>query len=1082
MRFQRNSPLARRFRDAGALCVVGLSISAAIGFLQDPTPFGDDAIYYIGTVKALTSNFPFLAWDPHVFAGYMPAIGLSWLTFLAPFVLARIGLDAISSFHLSFVAVFLLFGLAVYYSARSVGSGRLVSFSMSILAWSTNAYWNNTIWGGAYNRAFTIPFLFLAMGATYRYAGCMNAAKAQGSNYWLGVAAWTLAYVGDIFVAIAGAALGLAFLLLSAGRRSIVTGLKRVVSILVPGLGLSLWQLVPILQQAVAVEPFRNQYTGPNVWTSLFFPGSTWVSTLNYVYVPLVLLLAVACVLTKARVSLTQSALLVSLSVMGAYWFVMGWLPSLWPYLPRLMATDSSIENLAWIFLIALPLLFAILRKRINSSGRVLLRIRAGLQFSLGSRRLVTILTAFVLLFVISDALVVLPAVKPVSWWPLSEQLNTALNGVMGPASSDYRVSLENRFLTRTFLFYQPDRFDTGGRVENLDPNPFFNNWYATSVFYKNDLGSIRENYIEDRPTANVSSLLESAYNFAGEKFWLDWFAVNGVVFYSYAFRQTIGNYSARSSLFHVVSTLTDSSVTEVIAKPVSPSAILVATNASIIGFYSEAANSQDEYRSLISILSDLGLNSRFIIPLYLQSIRDVLGSPINLLVTDSYTYSRQDLALQPLFETSDIAVVSSTDGNLGLSATIHHQGSRLLFDVPISFPQLVDSREAGAYYFVRSTQVIPIDSFNASASAYYAASATVLSPSSWAATYKTSNVQGSLQSRPNALILNVTSSDTSKPSQFNVQSFLPDLVPLSKDLVLKFSVQTTANVTLGISFGSAREYGQNYVAIDQKVNTGDWVNFQVPFSQFIKWHNSSAVFGVARDLTFAVNLPWGNPNVILQIANVSLASAAYTISKFPEPLSASSDGVLEYDTRATGVGLLNESNSSTAILALSNDKSNGLTTLASLSGGQENEQFDEIITVGGNGPIAPIVDLFSQSPTTAVHEEWTNNENMIAQSVPRGFHGLVWKETYSQSWRIGSETGTTGSQLNYYYAGPGMIYIPMANYTARINASYVSESFQPIALFSTSLITIAALVIMRNRLPAFGIRKHGSPEEVAKH
>src|SRR6266571_1127712 len=228
VRFQRNSPLARRFRDAGALCVVGLSISAAIGFLQDPTPFGDDAIYYIGTVKALTSNFPFLAWDPHVFAGYMPAIGLSWLTFLAPFVLARIGLDAISSFHLSFVAVFLLFGLAVYYSARSVGSGRLVSFSMSILAWSTNAYWNNTIWGGAYNRAFTIPFLFLAMGATYRYAGCMNAAKAQGSNYWLGVAAWTLAYVGDIFVAIAGAALGLAFLLLSAGRRSIVTVLKPV--------------------------------------------------------------------------------------------------------------------------------------------------------------------------------------------------------------------------------------------------------------------------------------------------------------------------------------------------------------------------------------------------------------------------------------------------------------------------------------------------------------------------------------------------------------------------------------------------------------------------------------------------------------------------------------------------------------------------------------------------------------------------------------------------------------------------------------------------------------------------------------
>src|SRR6266702_3360023 len=272
VRFQRNSPLARRFRDAGALCVVGLSISAAIGFLQDPTPFGDDAIYYIGTVKALTSNFPFLAWDPHVFAGYMPAIGLSWLTFLAPFVLARIGLDAISSFHLSFVAVFLLFGLAVYYSARSVGSDRTVSFSMSILAWSTNAYWNNAIWGGAYNRAFTVPFMILAMGATYRYASSLNSDRLLVRGYWICLAAWTLTYLGDVFLAITGTAIGSIFLLFSAGTMNIVSGLKRVGLVFLPAVGLTLWQWVPILLQDLTVGPYRNQYVGPVDWTSLFLP------------------------------------------------------------------------------------------------------------------------------------------------------------------------------------------------------------------------------------------------------------------------------------------------------------------------------------------------------------------------------------------------------------------------------------------------------------------------------------------------------------------------------------------------------------------------------------------------------------------------------------------------------------------------------------------------------------------------------------------------------------------------------------------------------------------------------------------
>ncbi|OLB44876.1 hypothetical protein AUI07_09540 [archaeon 13_2_20CM_2_53_6] len=54
--------------DIATICAAGLAIAAVVGLLQDSTPFGDDALHYIGETRALTANFPFLAWDPTAFA------------------------------------------------------------------------------------------------------------------------------------------------------------------------------------------------------------------------------------------------------------------------------------------------------------------------------------------------------------------------------------------------------------------------------------------------------------------------------------------------------------------------------------------------------------------------------------------------------------------------------------------------------------------------------------------------------------------------------------------------------------------------------------------------------------------------------------------------------------------------------------------------------------------------------------------------------------------------------------------------------------------------------------------------------
>src|SRR5439155_26541735 len=90
---------------------------------------------------------------------------------------------------------------------------------------------------------------------------------------------------------------GLDIPFLSAGRSNLVSGVKRIGAVFLPPILLTLWQIVPLLLQALALEHYTNHNTVPNDETLLFIPGSIWVPTLNLVYIPLILSLALACLL-----------------------------------------------------------------------------------------------------------------------------------------------------------------------------------------------------------------------------------------------------------------------------------------------------------------------------------------------------------------------------------------------------------------------------------------------------------------------------------------------------------------------------------------------------------------------------------------------------------------------------------------------------------------------------------------------------------------------------------------------------------------------------------------------------------------
>src|SRR5207244_3251465 len=142
---------------------------------------------------------------------------------------------------------------------------------------------------------------------------------------------------------------------------------------------------------------------------------------------PTILIVATCCGLFRARVSPVQKALLVSMMVMGSYWLVMGWVPVLWPYLPRLMATYSSVENLGWIFLMTIPLLFTILRGRLATMEKPLFRVRRGRRFSLTGQRFFTLLQTAILLFITLNPLTTIPSITPPKYQPLTDQLNSEL-------------------------------------------------------------------------------------------------------------------------------------------------------------------------------------------------------------------------------------------------------------------------------------------------------------------------------------------------------------------------------------------------------------------------------------------------------------------------------------------------------------------------------------------------------------------------------------------------------------------------------------------------------------------------------
>ena len=997
--------------DSLFLASLAAIVLEALGILTNPAPVGDDALVHIKKIVDLAGNFLQFQWDPRSFNGYRPSIGFAWASYGPPAFFVSLGLDPTIVFHLTFVTYFLLIGPSIYYFARTVGARRVVAIAVSVLGWSTTGYWGY-VGGGAYSRVFTLPFMFAALGLTYRYVTLQNRGQHDRKTYWLLLATWFATLLGDVYIGIVPVLVGFPFILLSAGPGSIRLGLRRLVAILLPSLALTSWFWIPLASHALAVGSPPSDLTVSTA-SQIFWIGP---------------ILSIVAVLTRKkfsdqRLGPQHAAILISLNLVSVYFLIMGAITPLWPYIPRVWATYDSFNILSFLFPLIVACLFVWFKP-----------LRRGV--------IVQHLAMALIILVIVNASITINESRPPDRTALDNALAQALQGNF-VASDNYRISLQGRTSTRWFPSFYPEVSQTGGRVLGLNPNPFYQSWYQTEVFFKDDLATLNSVYLEDQPTIDVTGLIGAPQNFASTTYWLDWYGVGTVVLDPafYPVQNTGQGFSERESLFST-KTVQTAYGPMVFVTPTDLSPVLAGTNASAIGFYSQQADSANRYHALLALFSYLGLDSRYVVPIYLSSLDNISPQMFSAIVTDQNTFSGAGARINSL----------------------EAQGTRFVVLAPDLLTQLQNQGPRGAYDLTTLiSPAITVQAKNLTTVSSFQSRTITLSPQQWTAGYS-QNAYGQLQAGQNNLTLILNIPDTTKTSQFNLDANLTNPVVVSDKLIANIIVDSNVKANVGLAFTS-NNFTSTAVASNVTLTSGRRADFHVSYTNF-----TQSEFSLATGFVISITVPPGQQNAIIHLSGASLTEADYSIYTLSSSISMSTAGLL-HGSFSTGETIILSDEKGDMVGAYPSKNIQPGETIIPLRAftSRSNQGFTRIFSVGGNTqPI--VVDLIQESSWIPVGIRWTTNQNLKSQNVPAGFRGLVWKETFTSDWNIqGNTPSGTATSLPYFFAGPGMVYIPLNGSSfANVSVSY-QNIFYSLVLPLASTLFLVPLLLFRKRVYEFG-------------
>jgi len=716
-------------------------------------------------------------------------------------------------------------------------------------------------------------------------------------------------------------------------------------------------------------------------------------------------------------------AILFSLNLVSVYFLIMGAITPLWSYIPRIWATYDSFNILSFLFPLTVACIFVWIKP-----------LQRGL--------LAKYLALFLIILVVVNATITIDLSRPPDRTTLNDNLAQTFQGNF-VASDNYRISLQGRTSTRFFPSYYPNVSQTGGRVLGLNPNPFYHSWYETEVFFKDDLATLNNVYLEDQPPIDVRSWVAAPQNFGSTTFWLDWYGVGTVVLNPayYPVQNTGQAYSERGALFSTKTVQTIDGPL-VFVKPIDLSAVLVATNASAIGFYSEQKDSTTQYNSVIALFSYLGLDSRYVVPIYLSSLDNFNPGIFSAIITDQTTYSVASAKISAL----------------------ERQGTKIVVLAPGLLTQLRNQGPSGAKDLVGLiAPAVPMQMQNLTTSSYSPSQTLTFNPQQWTPGYS-QNANGQLQIIQNNLTLTLNIPDTTRTAQFDLDVSLGNPVIISDQLIAGINIAANVQANVGFVFTS-NNFTSNAVTSNANLVPGQWADLRVPYTNFTR-----SEFALATGFVLAITVPPGHQSATVQLGSANLTEAGYTIYAPSNKISVSASGLLE-GSFSPGVTIILTAQNGDMIGAYPGKNTQATETIIPLHAftSSRNQSFTRVLSVGGNAqPVA--LALFQQSNWIPVEMKWTTNQNLSDQGIQAGFRGLVWKETFTSYWAIqGNSLSGKSTSLPYFLAGPGMIYVPL-NSSASINLSISYQNIiYSLVLPLASSLFLLPLVLFRRKIYRLG-------------
>ncbi len=636
---------------------IGYYLGAWTGY-----PKGDDVYWHLSSIKFVADNFPNIDWYPYNYSGYHLFSKYPYLSYLIIASVYKItGIELEILFEGFFFISLALFGASIFKLSRLLNIPRLDSIALSLLIFTVPAFWNLSIFGGAYIRIFTLPFIIFSIIYCIKHVDTII--ERENDKIALFKVIAILSFTAYLHPRLWLFTLVTIILIYIFSIENIFSRIRVLLSVFIPVLIITSMAYMPYLTTENIGLSF-NDYTLNPIY-GLFTTLESTNLTLNTLYAFLSVLLAISSLIlllkyikgAPVRYKKSNIAFLMTTSLLSLYHLFFGWFP-----MPKSLYIISAYNSADWLALyLTLFILASYALFKDNFGDKV---------------NKFNIISASLTIIVILELFFVLPLVKDhfVSYTapddPLSitYDLNSSIGSYNDSITEGYRLGVTHRVFTRWINYVYPELDITGGRLEPLQPNKELQDWFTDRVFYRFDHRRFGKMYVDDIPK------IVPEYGFLDNKsinpsLWLlDWTGSNSLIMYPDIMLNwdTLLEYLNRPQIFEIESKeMKYGNIYYFKYNNSSP--IITSSNSPTVAILSNPQDKDRLFKKILMILSYINMDSKSIIPIKLD-IGDIFSSKIDkfdrILVTDEQYQANKKNLIKYVENKGELLIVNKDKNN----------------------------------------------------------------------------------------------------------------------------------------------------------------------------------------------------------------------------------------------------------------------------------------------------------------------------------------------------------------------------------------------------------------------------------